>query len=84
MLYGKEDKQVTADVMRIYDLLEKHHPRSESADPGELHDLTEIGAEVNVQGTQLLKNKSAENRIIEFLQKFVVDQNFPWSKRRLD
>ena len=84
MLYGKEDKKVTADVMRIYDLLEKYHPRSESADPDELHDLMEIGAEINIQGTQLLKNKSAENRVIAFLQKFVIEKNFPWSKRRLD
>ena len=44
----------------------------------------EIGAAINIQGTQLLKNKSAENRIIQFLQKFVVDENFPWSKRRPD
>ena len=84
MLYGKQDKRVTADVKRIYDLLERHHPRSESAGPDELHDLMEIGAEINVQGTQLLKNKSAENRIIAFLEKFVVEQNFPWSKRRAD
>ncbi|MEX2168727.1 MAG: hypothetical protein WD851_05425 [Pirellulales bacterium] len=84
MLYGKEDKKVSADVKRIYELLEKHHPRLASADPDELHDLMEIGAEIKIQGTQLLKNKSAENRIIAFLETFVVEKNFPWSKRRND
>jgi hypothetical protein len=84
MLYGNEDKKVTADVTRIYDLLEKHHPRAESAGPDELHDLMEVGEANNVQGTQLIKDKAAENRIIEFLTKFVVEENFEWSKRRPD
>lgn len=84
MLYGKQDKRVTADVNRIYDMLEKYHTIPETAAPGEIHDLMELGADVKVQGTQLLKNRAAENRIIQFLQKHVVEENFSWSKRRND
>jgi hypothetical protein len=82
MLYGEQDKSVTADVNRIYDMLVKYHPVPESVAPGEVHDLMKLGANVKVQGTQLLKNRAAENRIIQFLQVHVVDENFPWSKRR--
>jgi pimeloyl-ACP methyl ester carboxylesterase len=84
MLYGKQGKPETADVKRIFELLAKHHPNSETKEKGKLTDLQEIGADINVQGTQLLKNRSAENVIIAFLQEFVVAKEFPWSKRRPD
>jgi pimeloyl-ACP methyl ester carboxylesterase len=84
MLYGKQGKSESADVKRIFEMLAKHHPDSETKEAGKLTDLEEIGADINVQGTQLLKNRSAENVIIAFLQEFVVAKEFPWSKRRPD
>lgn len=84
MLYGKQGKSESADVKRIYEMLEKHHPSVATREEGKLQDLMEIGADINVQGTQLLKNRSAENIIIAFLQEFVVAKDFPWSTRRPD
>ena len=86
LIYGREDRRVTADVRRIYKQLERYHPEPESRNTDNPLDLLALGSDTSLQGKELLRTlgDQGETRIIDFLRIHVSEEDYEWSKREPD
>ena len=84
MMYGADDRDVKADVLRIKKQVERYHPEPEST-AGPPNDLVGLAVpNTSLQGGKLLSQvgDKAVKPIAEFLNLHVTKENHDWFQRR--
>ena len=85
LIYGRDNSKVRADVRRIKKQVEKYHPEPESSG-GKPNDLAGLGVPTSLQGGKLLQEVGIRDKVVQriadFLNLHVAQENHEWLKRR--
>ncbi len=85
LIYGRDNSKVRSDVRRIKKQVEKYHPEPESSD-GKPNDLAGLGVPTSLQGGKLLQEVGIRDKVVQriadFLNLHVAQENHEWLKRR--
>ena len=82
LIYGDQDREATADALRLYRQLERFHDEPKAV--GALGSLVSVPLPSALEGSQLLSQAGpqVENQIVDFLRVHAAEQDYPWIQRR--
>src|SRR3954451_15146536 len=84
MIYGEKDPKVQTDITRLKKQLERFHPKSEKPGDAKSSSFTLLPVDTKLQNDKLLTQigGSTDDKIVEFLTKYVAKMDQPWIARR--
>ncbi len=90
LMYGEEDRRSSSDAERIAKQLKEgrldEEFSSEVRSDGKFPSVYEAAAKTSLKGSAWMKQAGVEGErlIAKYLQQYVVEPEYPWTKRRLD
>jgi pimeloyl-ACP methyl ester carboxylesterase len=83
LLVGSEDKRAEQEARQLYTSLKRFHPNADAAKPAD-RTLFYLSLPTSLQGTKMFEAPELQvaERIAGFIKVRLVDQAFPWKKRK--